>query len=82
MSLPLTLNDAFVGPGSRPGRDRGLRTTAIKRRPCGPKTLILAHMGRKTSGQINPGPIFFSPELASLQPQALSPMSSAPSPEP
>jgi hypothetical protein len=44
VSFPLALNDALVWLGSRPGRDRGLRTTAIKRRPCGPKTLILALM--------------------------------------
>ena len=45
---------------------RGLRTTAIERRPCGPKTLILALMA------LSPSP----------QPPALSPSSSAPSPPP
>ncbi|MBI4750653.1 MAG: hypothetical protein HY774_19380 [Acidobacteria bacterium] len=43
--FPLVLNDVLVGFGSRPGRDRGLRTTAITRRPCGPEILILALMG-------------------------------------
>ena len=30
MSFPLALNDAFVGSRPCPGRDRGLRTTAIE----------------------------------------------------
>ena len=30
VSFPLVLNDVGVGSGSRPGRDRGLRTTAIE----------------------------------------------------
>ncbi|MBI4749369.1 MAG: hypothetical protein HY774_12830 [Acidobacteria bacterium] len=44
MSFPLALNDAVVGLGSRPGRDRGLRTTAMTRRPGGPQILSLALM--------------------------------------
>ncbi|HNC46525.1 MAG TPA: hypothetical protein PLU80_20305, partial [Acidobacteriota bacterium] len=52
---------------SRPGRDRGLRTTATRQQPCGPKTLILAHMRRQAQGI---KPVFFSPELASLHPSA------------
>ncbi|MBI4748184.1 MAG: hypothetical protein HY774_06820 [Acidobacteria bacterium] len=50
MSFPLALNDALAGIGFRPGRDRGLRTTAIKQRPCGPKILILALMGPDSQG--------------------------------
>ncbi len=40
----MALNNDLAGIVPRPDRDRGFRTTAIKQRPFGPKTLILALM--------------------------------------